>query len=226
MTRSFCLLWWMALVALSLNGCGSSSGDADSDGEGSSAQVADGSAMDDAAPEPSVDVSEDGASDAVDDSVASASEVAETPEPDATPEDVAGPPAVDVVAADAVATAEDVGVAEDVAAPDAEEEGGTACLTEQDELVFDEVAATETSDFYQTMSDCAFGCFAVKVCMSECLSDALGFTLGCATCVAEVLLCASGACLQECSDGGPACDPCMLEAGCWDLFEPCAGVPW
>ncbi len=96
---------------------------------------------------------------------------------------------------------------------------GERCLAESDLAIMEEL---EFEDFEGKLAKCAFGCFMVKECTTNCVAQVLYFTCPCATCFADMMVCISVLCFDPCP--GEGCHACMAENGCYDEFDECSGV--
>ena len=119
--------------------------------------------------------------------------------------------------ADATPSPADVVVCESTSV--AEVPMGERCLAESDLAIMEEL---EFEDFEGKLANCAFGCFMVKECMTDCIAQTLYFTCPCASCFADMMVCISVLCFDPCP--GEGCHACMAENGCYDEFDECSGV--
>jgi hypothetical protein len=97
------------------------------------------------------------------------------------------------------------------------------CTTEQDASVL------ATVDIGAVVGDCAPGCLLADdkaTCGSDCISENTNLTDACSACFGGTVACTFDNCTFECGFGSAeACTTCQGEAGCFEQFEACAGVP-
>ncbi|MFT5432654.1 MAG: hypothetical protein ACI9OJ_003356 [Myxococcota bacterium] len=97
------------------------------------------------------------------------------------------------------------------------------CTTGQDAEVL------ATVDIGAVVGECAPGCLLAEdkaTCGSDCISEKTALTAACSGCFGGTVACTFDNCTLECGFGSAeACTACQAEAGCFDAFEACAGVP-
>ncbi len=96
-----------------------------------------------------------------------------------------------------------------------------ACTNTADEAVM------AGASFEADAETCATGCFAAEMCVTDCMRDDVGLSMGCSVCFGAAGKCALDNCLSECllDPRGAACTDCRQTAGCIDDYEMCSGLP-
>ncbi|RLB53253.1 MAG: hypothetical protein DRJ42_12410 [Deltaproteobacteria bacterium] len=96
-----------------------------------------------------------------------------------------------------------------------------ACTNTADEAVM------AGASFEADAETCATGCFAAEMCVTDCMRDDVGLSMGCSVCFGAAGKCALDNCLTACltDPRGAACTDCRRTAGCIDDYEMCSGLP-
>lgn len=93
-----------------------------------------------------------------------------------------------------------------------------------------DAAAHESSDVSGAALQCSLSCQAaddtIENCTSTCVSAAAGLTEGCGDCYGESMACVIQWCSTPCAADPTSamCSGCMVEGGCANAFEQCAGI--
>jgi len=96
-----------------------------------------------------------------------------------------------------------------------------ACTNTADEAVM------AGASFESEAETCAMNCIAAEMCVTDCMRDDVGLSMGCATCFGGAGQCALDNCVGDCllDPRGAACTDCRRMAGCIDDYETCSGLP-